>query len=173
MIIITLLTSKLCLNLSGEVVLIDKTDSIAHHKQTLDPSICGFIVRKNCGTTSIKIFETGEVLKVGPFDRLDGSDGDGSIFLVVKKPNRTACIYGMPVVRFLRRVTLQRDFELFEDSAMNWEAIEEAAKIDYEFENFPREEAEARERGRKSDAERKRREKECDIDAAQPERVSH
>ena len=173
MIITTLLTLKLCLNLSGDVVLIDKTDSMAYYKQTLDPSICGVILRKNCGTTSIKILETGEVLKVGPFNRLGGSDGDGNIVLVVKKANKTACIYGTPAVRFLRRVTLQRDFELFEDSAMNWEAIEEAAKVDYEFENFAREEAEARERGRRSDAERKRREKECEIDAGQPEREAH
>ena len=155
---------KLCLNLFGDVILIDKTESIAYHKQTLDPSICGVIVRKDCGTTSVKIFETGEVLKVEPCNQLGGPDGDGNIVLVVKKPNKTACIYGTPAVRFLRRVTLKRDFELFEDSAVNWEAIEEAAKIDYEFENFAREEAEARERGRRSDAEGKLREKKCEID---------
>ena len=107
-----------------------------------------------------QIFETGEVLKVEPYNRLGGLDGDGKIILVVKKPNKTACIYGTPAIRFMRRVTLKRDFELFEDSAENWEAIEEAAKIDYEFENFGKEEAEARERGRRSDAERKSREKE-------------
>ena len=167
MIIITLLTSKLCLNLPGDVVLIDKTESIAYYKQTLDPSICGVIVRKDCGTTSVKIFETGEVLKVEPCNRLGGPDGDGNIVLVVKKPNKTACIYGTPAVRFLRRVTLKREFELFEDTAVNREAIEEAAKIDYEFENFTREEAEARERGRRSDAERKWRENEPEIDAGQ------
>ncbi len=99
-----------------------------------------------------------------PCNRLGGPDGDGNIVLVVKKPNKTACIYGTPAVRFLRRVTLKRDFELFEGSAVNWEAIEEAAKIDYEFENFAREEAEARERGRRSDAEGKLREKKCEID---------
>ena len=139
----------------------------------LDSSICGVIIRKDCGTNSVKIFETGEVLMVEPYHRSGGPDGNDNIFLVVKKPNKTACIYGTPAVRFLRRITLKRDFELFEDTAVNWEAIEEAAKIDYEFENFAREEAEARERGRRSDAERKSREKECEMDAGQPERGAH
>lgn len=103
-----------------------------------------------------------------PYNRLSGPEGDGKIVLVVKKPNKTACIYGTPAVRFMRRVTIKRDFELFEDSAENWEAIEEAAKIDYEFENFAKEEAEARERGRRSDAERKSLQKEFEMDAGQP-----
>ncbi len=90
-----------------------------------------------------------------PCNRPGGPDGDDNIALVVKKPNKTACIYGTPAVRFFRRIAIKRDFELFEDSAVNWEAIEEAAKIEYEFENFAREEAEARDRGRRSDAERK------------------
>ena len=170
MIIITLLTSKLCLNLSGDVVLIDKTESIAYEKETLGSSICGVIIRKDCGATSVKIFETGEVLKVDPCHRSGGRNGDDNIVLVVKKPDKTACIYGTPAVRYLRRITLKRDFELFKDTAVNWEAVEEAAKIDYEFENFAREEAEARERGRRSDAERKWREKEFERDAGQPER---
>ena len=62
---------------------------------------------------------------------------------------------------------LQRDLNLFEDSGEDWEAIEEAAKVDYEFENFAKEEAEARERGRRSDAEKKSREKERQMDSAQ------
>ena len=153
--------------------MIDKTESIACDKQTLDSSICGVIIRKNSGPSTVEIPETGEVLKLKPCNRSGGPDEDDNIALVVKKPNKMACIYGTPAVRFLRRITLRRDFELFEDPAVNWEAIEEAAKIDYEFENFAREEAEAKERGRRSDAERKWREKECAMDAGRPEREAH
>ena len=110
---------------------------------------------------------------MAPCNRFGGPDGDGNVVLVVKKPNKTACIYGRPAVRFLRRITLNRDFELFEDTAVNWEAIEEAAKVYYEFANFAREEAEARERGRRSDAEREWRAKEFERDAGQPEREAH
>ena len=155
------------MKLSDDVVLIDKTESIAYHKQILDPSICGIILLKDYGATSVKIIETGEVLRVEPYSRLGGPDGDGKIILMVKKPDKTACIYGTPPVRFMRRITLERDFELFEGSAENWESIEEAAKIDYEFENFAKEEVEARERGRRSDAERKSREKEREMDSGQ------
>ena len=168
-----MLTSKLCLDLFGDIIVIDKAESVASGKQTLDSSICGVIIRKHSGHSRVEIFDTGEVLKVEPCSRSGGPDGDGNIVLVVKKPDKTACIYGTPAVRYLRRITLQRDFELFEDTAVNWEAVEEAARIDYEFENFAREEAEARERGRRSDAERRWREKECDMNAGHSQRKVH
>ena len=160
-----MLISKLCLNLFDDVIVIDKAESIASGKQILDSSICGVIIRKDSGQSRVEIFGTGESLKVETCSRFGGPDGNGDMVLVVKKPNKIACIYGRPAVRYLRRITVQRDFELFEDTAVNWEAIEEAARIDYEFDNFASEEAEARERGRRSDAERRWREKESDMGA--------
>lgn len=168
-----MLTSKLCLNLFGDVIVIDKAESVASGKQTLDSSICGVIIRKDGGQSRVEVFDTGEVVKVEPCSRSGGFDGNGNMVLVVKKPNKTAFIYGTPAVRYFRHITLQRDFELFEDTAVNWETIEEAARIDYEYENFAREEAEARERGRRSDAERRWREKECDMDAEHSQRKAH
>ncbi|KAK0514130.1 hypothetical protein JMJ35_003852 [Cladonia borealis] len=50
--LVALARKLLCMNLSDDVVLIDKTESIAYHKQMLDPSICGIILRKDYGTTS-------------------------------------------------------------------------------------------------------------------------
>lgn len=108
-----------------------------------------------------------------PYNGPGGPNGDGNIVVVVKKPNKMAWIYGTPAVRYLRRITLQRDFELFEDTAVNWEAIEEAARINYEFENFAREEAEARERGRRSDAERRWRENQCEMGAGKSQGKAH
>ena len=131
----------------------------------VDPSICGVMIRKHSGQSRVAISDTGEVLKVEACSRLGGPDGVGNMVLVVKKPNKTAFIYGTPAVRYFRRITVQRDFELFEDTAVNWETIEEAARIDFEFENFAKEEAEARERGRRSDAERRWRQKEFDMGA--------
>ena len=123
------------------------------------------MVRKDSGQSRVEIFGTGEVLTVETCSQLGGPHGNGDMVLVMKKPNKIACIYGSPAVRYLRRITVQRDFELFGDTAVNWETIEEAARTDNDFENFAREEAEARERGRRSDAERRWREKECNMGA--------